>query len=160
MTGMFCAVGSAETFLGMLMLSKSGPLSARVWSYSIINNGQDVATAAQITSLRFTQSGGGACSLAPVVGTASVDGGAAQSLPVQLGDMAPDSRIPVDITIDFSSCPIGARFAVTIIIQGGIELALGEAQPQPVSGSGPAPALGYFRTAWTDERRFTPRSKT
>jgi hypothetical protein len=154
MIGLFCAVGSAETFLGMLMLSKSGPLSARVWSYSIINSGQDVATGAQITSLTFTQNGGGACSMAPVVGTASVDGGAAQSLPVQLGDMAPDSRIPVDITIDFSSCPIGARFAVTIIIQGGIELA----EADRVSGSGPASALGYSRTGATGQRRFTKRN--
>lgn len=95
--------------------SKSGPLTARLWSYIISNTEPSVANNAQMTSFTLAQSGGTACTSPPVAGTTSVNGGAPQAFPnVQLGNMASASSIPVVVTIDFSNCPTGARFTLTI----------------------------------------------
>jgi hypothetical protein len=103
-----------STHLGATNTGGFGPLGGRVWSYSILNSGPSAANAAQITSFTLKQSGGPACTSPPVVGTASVNGGAAQAFPVQLGNIGSASSIPVDITINFSSCATSARFTMTM----------------------------------------------
>ncbi len=91
------------TNLGAQQTGKSGPLNARLWSFNIVNTGPGAANAAQISSFTLTGTGGTVCM--PAIGTASVNGGAPQSFPnVQLGNMAPNSSIPVVLTIDFSQC--------------------------------------------------------
>jgi uncharacterized repeat protein (TIGR01451 family) len=103
------------TNLGATSTGKSGPLNARQWSFNIVNTGPGSASAAMITSFTLVQSGGTACSSPPVVGTVSVNGGAPQALPnVALGDMAPNSSIPVVVTIDFSTCTTASRFTETM----------------------------------------------
>jgi hypothetical protein len=102
------------TTLSATSTGKSGPPSARVWSYKIANSGPSAANAAQITSLTLTQTGGPTCTSQPVVGMASVSGGSAQAFPVQLGDLSPASSIPVNITINFSSCKQSAHFTAAL----------------------------------------------
>ena len=102
------------TTLSATSTAKSGPLSARVWSYTIANSGPSAANAAQIASLTLTQTGGPICTSQPVVGMASVNGGSAQAFPVQLGNLSPAGSIPVDITIDFSSCKQSAHFTAVL----------------------------------------------
>jgi hypothetical protein len=108
------APASAFTTLTGSPTAKSGLLGSRVWSYTITNSGPGAANAAQITSLTLTQSGGTACGSQPVVGTASVSGGSAQAFPVQLGNIAPGSSIPINITIDFSNCTTAAWFTANL----------------------------------------------
>jgi hypothetical protein len=111
------ALSSApSTNLSGTNTGKSGPLGARVWSYSIQSSGPGPANAAQIASFTLTQSGGPACTSPPVVGTASVNGGPAQAFPVQLGTIASASSIPVGITINFSSCAASARFTANMAL--------------------------------------------
>jgi hypothetical protein len=105
---------STATSLSATSTGKSGPLGGRVWSYTIANSGPGAANAAQITSLTLTQVGGAACISQPVIGAASVNGGSAQTFPLQMGNLAPASSIPVDITIDFSNCTTAARFTATV----------------------------------------------
>jgi len=105
------------TNIGAASGNKAGPLNARQWNFSIVNTGPGAANAAQIGSFTMVQSGGPACSSPPVVGPVSVNGGAPQALPnVPLGNMAPNSSIPVVVTIDFSTCPTGARFTETMVL--------------------------------------------
>ncbi len=108
------APASAFTTLTGSPTAKSGLLGSRVWSYAITNSGPGAANAAQITSLTLTQSGGPICTSQPVVGTASVSGGSAQAFPVQLGNIAPGSSIPINITIDFSNCTTAAWFTANL----------------------------------------------
>ncbi len=103
------------TNLGAGSTGKSGPINARQWNFTITNTGPGAANAALLTSFTLAQSGGPACTSPPVVGTVSVNGGAPQSLPnVALGNMGPNTSIPVVVTIDFSTCTTAARFTQTI----------------------------------------------
>jgi predicted extracellular nuclease len=103
------------TSMGANSTGKSGPLNARVWSFTVTNAGPGVANTALMSTFTLAQSGGPACSSAPVVSSASVNGGNNQTFPnVQLGNMAPASSIPVNVTIDFSTCSTASRFTLTI----------------------------------------------
>ena len=109
----FVTICSAQTLtVTVTNTGKSGPPGARVWNYTVTNTGPDTTNAVQITSFTLIQSGGPICT--PVVGTSSVNGGMAQGFPVQLGDISPFGSVLVDITLDFSSCLVGARFSVMI----------------------------------------------
>jgi uncharacterized repeat protein (TIGR01451 family) len=105
---------STNASLGANLTGKAGtPLSARQWSFNIINAGPGSANSALLTSFTLVQSGGTACS-APVVGTVSVNGGAPQSLPnVALGDIAANTSVPIVVNIDFGNCLSSARFTQT-----------------------------------------------
>jgi hypothetical protein len=110
-----------STKLGATNTSKTGPLRGKSWNYNIQNSGPGAANGAQISSFILTQSGGPACTSPPVVGTASVKGGPAQTFPVQLGNIAPASSINVALTINFSNCTTSARFTATmgLLANGG-----------------------------------------
>jgi len=103
---------AGDTLLGGNILTKSGPLNARVWPVNVANAASNPVTAhnAQITSLTLAQVAGAACT--PVLGTA---------LPVSAGDLAPGSSATVSLTIDFTGCATNARFTAqaTFAANGG-----------------------------------------
>jgi hypothetical protein len=88
--------------LKSVISSQTGPVNARVWQLGINNYGNGVALNARITSLSLKQTAGGACT--PVVSS---------GLP-PLGDIAASSTATGPVTIDFTGCPILARFSATI----------------------------------------------
>ena len=92
----------ANTSLSGLIASKSGSQSARVWTITLSNTGPGAASTAQINSLILTQTGGGACS--PVVTSA---------FPVAVGNIGPASSGSGAVTINFTGCPVNARFTTT-----------------------------------------------
>jgi uncharacterized repeat protein (TIGR01451 family) len=91
------------TSLGGLIGLKSGPTSARVWPFTVGNNGPGAAVNAQLTSLTLTQTRGAACT--PAIST---------SFPLIVGNIAPGGTATGNVVIDFSSCASGVVFTATV----------------------------------------------
>jgi uncharacterized repeat protein (TIGR01451 family) len=87
--------------LGGSLGIKSGPMNARVWPFTIGNNGPGEALGAQVSNLVLVQTAGAACT--PAIG----------ALPVIAGDLAPHATGTASVTIDFSSCQASAMFKAT-----------------------------------------------
>jgi hypothetical protein len=88
--------------------SKSGPPNQRVWSITITNNGPGIAYNAQLFVLSFTQTFGAACSYPPIRTNPT-------TYPVSMGgDPLPGQTRPSGAVIDFSGCPVNARFTVNL----------------------------------------------
>lgn len=100
------------TVLGANILTRSGPLNARVWGVNIANAASSPVTAhnTQINSLTLAQVAGAACT--PVLQT---------NLPISAGDLAPGSSAMVNLAIDFTGCATNARFTAqaTFAATGG-----------------------------------------
>jgi Divergent InlB B-repeat domain len=92
------------TSLGGSIGLKSGPPNARVWPFSIGNNGPGVALSAEIVNLTFAQTSGAACATAPTITSA---------MPAVAGDIGVHATATANVTIDFSGCPSNAFFKVT-----------------------------------------------
>ncbi len=91
--------------LTVTVTSKSGPATARVWSFHVANSG-GFAAGVNITQVTFTQVAGTACT--PIIQTA---------LPVTVGDLAANaSASSPDMTINFGACPAAARFTVNMSV--------------------------------------------
>ncbi len=67
------------------------------------NTGAGAATAAAVNSLTLTQQAGTACT--PVITSA---------LPAAAGNIAPGGSATANVTVNFSSCAVTARFRVDI----------------------------------------------
>jgi uncharacterized repeat protein (TIGR02543 family) len=76
----------AATSLSGLVVGKSGPQNARVWTLRLSNSGPGVANGAQIDSFGLTQVAGAACT--PVVSSPA-------AFPLPITDMAPSSSGPM-----------------------------------------------------------------
>lgn len=102
--------GEGPTSLTGYLTTKSGTLAARKWIFSIINNGPGAANAAEITSLKLTQTSGKACT--PVITT---------PLPISLGNLSPSESISTTVDLDFASCARTPVFRVngTLTANGG-----------------------------------------
>jgi len=94
--------GELKTSLSGLIMGTSGPQSARAWTITLSNAGPGAANTAQINSLSLTQTGGAACS--PSVTSA---------FPVAVGNIAPASTGSGAVTVNFTGCPMNARFTTT-----------------------------------------------
>ncbi len=106
MSGPITATASftgAATTLNAAIAAKSGPPNARVWNVAIQNTGTGSAVNAQLNTLTLTQTFGAACT--PVILTA---------LPGSAGTIAPTASGVVPVTINFSACPVTARFRVDL----------------------------------------------
>jgi len=86
--------------------SKSGPSNARVWAITLSNGGSGTANNAQIDSFSLSQTIGAACT--PVVSSPA-------TFPLAIGSIAPAGSALGTLTIDFTGCPLNARFSVTIL---------------------------------------------
>jgi hypothetical protein len=102
------------TSLGGAIGLKSGPQNARVWPFTIGNNGPGAAVGAEITGLTLTQTSGAACT--PVVST---------PMPAVAGTISPAGTATVDVTIDFTGCPSNAFFKVTASLSANGGAAVG-----------------------------------
>jgi hypothetical protein len=91
------------TSMGGLIGTKSGPQNARVWEFEVGNNGPGSALGAEIANITLVQTLGAACT--PVI--------TSPAFPLLVGNIAPQTVADVDVTIDFSSCPVNAMFKVT-----------------------------------------------
>jgi len=89
--------------LSFALVSRTGPLNARVWTIKATNPSSESAVATQIDGFSLIQVAGRRCR--PVVKTPS-------TFPVPLGDVAPTSTASATVTIDFSGCSREADFAV------------------------------------------------
>jgi hypothetical protein len=96
---------AGPTSLGGSLGIKSGPQNARVWPFTIGNNGPGVALGAQITSLTLQETSGAPCT--PVIST---------PMPASAGDIGPHATSTVNVTIDFTGCPSNAFFKATAIL--------------------------------------------
>jgi methionine-rich copper-binding protein CopC len=90
---------SGPAALTSLIAAKSGPANARVWSFRITNTGTGSAVGAMVNSLTLVQQAGAACT--PVI---------TSPLPAVAGTIAPGGNGQANVTIDFSSCAVTARF--------------------------------------------------
>jgi hypothetical protein len=106
---------AGATSLGGSITGKSGLANTRQWAFNITNNGPGAANAAMLTSFSLAQASGSAC-------TPSVT---APSFPTNLGNLAPGASTPVTVTIDFSSCPLNARFTLNVGISANAGAATG-----------------------------------
>jgi hypothetical protein len=90
--------------LSGMITAKSGPAESRLWTISLTNTGPGTAFGAQVYVLSFAQTYGAACTAAPIR--------LLPSLPATVGNLAPGATAQVPVTIDFSACPLNARFTV------------------------------------------------
>jgi hypothetical protein len=88
--------------------AKGGTPEARVWRLRIANTGGP-ATSAQITGVKFTQTGGAACTTPPAVISA---------LPVEVPALTSGVSF-ASVTINFAGCVSAARFSVEVTTQSG-----------------------------------------
>ncbi len=109
---------AGQTTLAGQMVSKTGPINARVWTIRVFNSGPGAAAGARIESFGLTQVGGPACT--PVIGTA---------LPVMLGDIAPGGNAAGAVTIDFSGCGATSRFRLAAVFTANSGAATGSLTP-------------------------------
>ncbi|HVP48839.1 MAG TPA: choice-of-anchor Q domain-containing protein [Bryobacteraceae bacterium] len=103
---------AGSTVLGGNILTKSGPMNARVWPVNVANATSSAVTAhsTQINTFSLTQVAGAACT--PVLQTV---------LPASAGDLAPGSSGIVNLAFDFTGCAAAARFTAqaTFSANGG-----------------------------------------
>jgi hypothetical protein len=85
--------------------SKVGLSNARVWTFTLTNNGPAAAMGVQINSMNLTQTFGAACT--PVVSMPA-------AFPLSVGSIAPAGSDSTAITINFTGCPANARFTANI----------------------------------------------
>jgi hypothetical protein len=90
---------AGATVLGGGILLKSGPQDERVWPVSITDGGVVSAHRVQMLSFSLTQALGTACM--PVL---------LSNLPVNAGDLLPQTSATVNLVIDFTGCAATARF--------------------------------------------------
>jgi hypothetical protein len=88
---------NGPTLISGVVGRKTGPRNAKVWQIIIGNSGPGIAYNAEIRSLTFRQTGGGACSPRLV-----------SRLPVSAGNISPFSATAAFVTIDFSGCSSNA----------------------------------------------------
>jgi hypothetical protein len=104
-TGVFTATPAGSS--SAVISAKSGPANARQWTINVTNSGPGVAYNGQLVGLTFLQTYGTPCTALPLRDT--------PALPVALGDLAVNAGVQVPVTLDFSQCPVNARFTVTIV---------------------------------------------
>ncbi len=93
--------------LSGIISAKSGAAANRLWTISLTNAGPGAAYNAQLFVLAFTQTFGTACTATPIRL-------APATLPVSLGNLAPQANVQTQVTLDFSGCPANARFTVNV----------------------------------------------
>jgi hypothetical protein len=87
--------------LTLSLTSRTGPLNARVWAWTWLNNGPGGAFAPKLTNLTLQQVGGAACT--PVIAPAQ--------FPVSGTDMpSQGGTSTAAVTIDFTGCASNTRF--------------------------------------------------
>ena len=85
------------------VLSKSGPSSARTWTFELVNVSNTIAKAAEITGIALQQTRGAACT-PELLST---------QFPMLVADIGPNESVQVPVVFDFASCPAAAMFTVT-----------------------------------------------
>ena len=98
--------------LSASIVSKTGPLNARVWNIQVNNLAVHAAMGIQIDNVKVSHSSGKVCH--PAISS--------PSFPVSLGDISPKSSIATPVTIDFTGCSSGAKFQAAIVLSanGGV----------------------------------------
>ncbi|MBV9746133.1 MAG: endo-1,4-beta-xylanase, partial [Acidobacteriia bacterium] len=91
--------------LSFTLSAKAGGQANRLWTITASNGGPGTAYATQINGFKLTQVSGAACT--PVITPPS-------SLPVMLGDIAQGSSAQAAFTINFTGCPVTARFGLSV----------------------------------------------
>ena len=91
--------------LSFAVVSRTGPLNARVWTIKATNPSSASAVATQINGFSLFQVSGRRCR--PEVT-------APPSFPVPMGDVAPTSTASAALTIDFSGCSREADFTLVM----------------------------------------------
>ena len=104
-TGNFTATPPAV--LTGSVTAKSGTAAQRVWTISLANTGPGTAYNTQLFVLAFAQTFGTACVALPVRVTPA-------ALPLSLGNLAPNAAAQTQAALDFSGCPLTARFTVSL----------------------------------------------
>ncbi|MDQ2947972.1 MAG: lamin tail domain-containing protein [Acidobacteriota bacterium] len=100
--------------LGAAITAKSGPSVARQWTLTVTNPGSAPSTNTAVNSFSLTQTSGRACTPVvsaplPSLGTIPANGGSAMA----------------NIQIDFTGCPLNARFRLVTNITGNGGAAIG-----------------------------------
>jgi len=83
------------------IIAKTGPVNARVWTLSLLDNGPGVTQAVLIHDFTLTQTFGAACK--PILKNAA-------SFPLSLGNLGPSQTGTTTVTLDFTGCAATARF--------------------------------------------------
>jgi hypothetical protein len=89
------------------IVNKNGSPNSRVWNITVTNNGPGIAYDAQLFVLSFTQTFGTACISPPV--RLSPD-----TYPISLGNSQVGETKLTSARIDFTGCPVNARFTVNL----------------------------------------------
>jgi len=98
---------AGTTVLGGNILTKTGPLNARVWPISVVDSGVVTAHSPRMT-LVLTQTGGAACS--PIYPDS-----------FNFNDLAPGASATINFVLNFTGCAPNARFTAqaTFSANGG-----------------------------------------
>ncbi len=83
------------------IIAKTGPVNARVWTLSLLDNGPGAANGVSIHDFTLTQTFGAACK--PILKNAA-------SFPLLLGNLGPAQTGTTTVTLDFTGCAASARF--------------------------------------------------
>jgi hypothetical protein len=94
--------------------ARSGAGAARQWTVKLSNSGAGTANDADISSLTITQTGGAACSRAPVI---TQPASLSPAAPLPVGTIPPLGSLTGSVTIDFSGCVSTARFSINIAFE-------------------------------------------
>lgn len=100
--GLCTQAAHSQPSLGGTIKAKTGPPAARVWTFEVGNRGPGIAAGVEIAAMTLVQTGGPACTRAVL-----------NRFPQAVGDIAPETVASVKVTIDFSSCAVGAVFKAT-----------------------------------------------
>jgi hypothetical protein len=93
--------------LSAAVTAKSGDPVNRQWTITLTNQGPGPAFGGQIFALTFTQTFGTLCTALPVRLSPVV-------LPALLGNLDPGTSVQLPVALDFTGCPVAARFTVGI----------------------------------------------
>jgi CSLREA domain-containing protein len=83
------------------IIAKTGPVNARVWTLSLLDNGPGAATSVSIPNFTLTQTFGAACK--PILKNAA-------PFPLLLSNLGPAQTGTTTVTLDFTGCAASARF--------------------------------------------------
>ena len=88
--------------------ARSGPSAERTWTITISNTGSSNAYNAQLAGLMLTQTFGPKCTVPPIRISPA-------AFPILLGNIAGGATTQTSVVLDFSGCPLSARFTTTLV---------------------------------------------
>jgi hypothetical protein len=106
-TGIFSTTPPAS--ITAMLMPPTGPLHARNWTISVLNEGPGVAYDTNLVLLGFRQTAGAPCVVLPMRLNPVM-------FPVYVGVMPVRGMANISTTLDFTGCPPDALFTVTMVL--------------------------------------------